>query len=379
MSELKCRGFTLVELMVVMAILGIIAALMTPNIMNDINQRRANLTIEETQLVMDAARSYRIQNGVWPGDSTCSNAISIMKGSSPAYIGGGLITNKYNSRFSTSCTSRTFSLDQNAIADWDGYVANSLAGTEIVSAATHQIRTTVGIPGSEAALDSKLSRIATGNAELNRMRTTLLLGGNDITEVGNLNATSGSFAGNVTAQMLTVQQQASINGALAVQGESQFVGKARFNDELILEKVVVENQRGCESGALARDASGKPLSCQSGVWLGVERVLTQAGSGQTSECATWADSAQKICQSLPYIYIKFATAFSEPPKILISLAAPFPFTTCSQNQLDWFGHEVHEISNTGFRLYGGTSPMGCGAANNGVAVSNFDWIAIGIK
>ncbi|WP_371929070.1 shufflon system plasmid conjugative transfer pilus tip adhesin PilV [Pseudomonas sp. FSL R10-0399] len=98
----------------------------------------------------------------------------------------------------------------------------------------------MGIPGSEAALDSKLSRIATGNAELNKMRTTLLLGGNDINEVGNLNATSGSFAGNVTAQMLTVQQQASINGALAVQGESQFVGKARFNDELILEKLVVE-------------------------------------------------------------------------------------------------------------------------------------------
>lgn len=291
MSKFKRRGFTLIEMMVVIAILGLITALMTPSMMNEINHRRASLAIEETQLVVDAARTYRIQNGVWPGDSTCSNAISIMKNSTPAYIAGVSTTNKYNSPFSTSCTSLTFSLDQNAIADWDGYMANSLAATEIVSAATHQIRTTIGIPGSEAALDSKLSRIATGNAELNRMRTTLLLGGNDINEVGNLNATSAAFAGNVNAQTLTVQQLAAINGALTVQGQSQFLGKASFKDELVLGKIVVENQGGCESGALARDASGKTLSCQAGVWKG----------GSTGETAGVMCGIQGLQSGIVYI------------------------------------------------------------------------------
>ncbi len=119
--------------------------------------------------------------------------------------------------------------------------------------------------------------------------------------------------------------------------------------------------------------------CQSGVWTGVERVLTQTGSAQTSECPVWADFGQKICQISPSTYVVFPEKYSAPPKILISLGLPFPLTFCNANQLDWFGHQVDEVSNTGFRLYGGASPIGCGAANNGVSVSNFDWIAVGTK
>lgn len=267
----KNSGFTLLEMAVVMAILGLVAALTTPNLIDELNQRRANFTIEETQMVVDAARAYRIQRGVWPGDSTCSNAIQAMKSESPPYIVGIPNFNKYNSLYSTSCTLRSFSIDQNAVPDWDGYIANSLAGTEIVSAATSQIRTTVGIPGTEAALDAKLSRFASGNAELNRMRTTLLLGGNDISEVNKLNANhvnsgSGSFSGGVSTLELSVEQLVSIAGVLSVQGESQFTGKTRFKDEVVLQKQAIDGQVGCETGALARDATGATLSCQSGIW-----------------------------------------------------------------------------------------------------------------
>ena len=260
------RGFTLIELMVVMAILAIVAALMTPNIRNEVNYRRAIVSIQETQLIVDSARTYRMQKGAWPGDATCSDALAILSGASPAFLVGIQQNNKYNSPFSTSCTAYSFSVDQNAIPDWDGYIANSLAGTEIVSAATSQIRTTIGIPGSEPALDAKLSRIATGNAELNRMRTNLLLGGNDIDEVNNLNANSGRFSDSVSSQTLTVQLLASIAGNLSVQGESQFTGPSRFKQDVILEKVVAEGQIGCVTGAIARNADGKTLSCQNKVW-----------------------------------------------------------------------------------------------------------------
>lgn len=265
------KGFTLLELMVVMAIISILAVLETPSIINEINQKRANVAIAETTAIMDAARSYRSQKGVWPGDATCSNSLEVLKTANPPYLQGISNVNKYNSPYSTSCTPQTFSLDQNAVADYDGYLAVQIAGTEIVSPSIHQVRTTIGLPGSEPALEAKLSRLATGNAELNRMRTTLYLGGNDLKEVNNIDAVSGAFSSGLSSRSLTVQDVAQIAGALtsgtlSVNGQSQFSGKTYFKQDAILGKLVTEGAGNCEVGALARDKDGITLSCQKGVW-----------------------------------------------------------------------------------------------------------------
>lgn len=262
----RSEGFTLIELMIVMAILSILAALTTPHIMEEINYKRATITAEETQLILNAARAYRIDKGAWPGNTTCFNAITVLSSASEGYLAGVTNFNRYNSPYSTSCTARSFSLDQEVIADWDGLIVNSVAGTEIIDNSSHQIRSTIGLPGSEPALDGKLSRFATGNAELNRMRTTLLLGDNNITEVNTLEAKTGQFSGNISGSTLTVSQAAAIHGFLQANGESQFAGKASFNDEVILKKIAVPGAVGCTTGAIARDAIGKTLSCQSGVW-----------------------------------------------------------------------------------------------------------------
>lgn len=262
----RFAGFTLLELMVVMAILGVFAALTTPSIVDELNHKRANVAVSESTLIMDAVRSYRAQKGAWPGGATCANALEALKNASPPYLLGVPDVNKFSSPYSTSCTSQTFSLDQSAVADYDGFLVNNIAGTSIVSATDHRIRTTIGVPGTEPALDAKLTRIATGNAELNRMRTTLLLGNNDIREVNNVEAVNGTFASQVSSRVLTVGDLASIAGALSVAGESQFSGKARFKQEVILGKTVVEGAKGCEVGALAKDSTGVTLSCQSGVW-----------------------------------------------------------------------------------------------------------------
>lgn len=265
------RGFTLLELMVVMAIISILAVLETPNIMSEINIKRAKVAVGETTAIMDAARSYRSQKGVWPGDATCSNALSVLKAASPPYLQGVASVNKYNSPYSTSCTSQTFSLDQNAVDDYDAFLVSQIAGTELVSETEHSVRTTIGLPGSEPALEAKLSRLATGNAELNRMRTTLYLGGNDIKEVNNIDAVSGSFSSGVSSRSLSVKDIAQIAGALtagtlSVNGESQFVGKTYFKQDAVLGKLVVEGSNNCELGALARDKDGITLSCQKGIW-----------------------------------------------------------------------------------------------------------------
>lgn len=328
----------MLEMMVVMAIIAIVAALTAPRYMDEINLMRAKSSAEETQMIVDAARVYRMKNSTWPGNGTCANGMSILN--SEGMLKGIGAYNKYGSPYSVSCTQYTFSVDQNVTEDWDGYMVNVLAGTQIVNAGTYQIRTTIGIPGSEPGLDSKLSRIATGNAELNRMRTTLLLGGNDITEVGTINAVTGQFSGNVTtngnvgangnigangnvtangnitaqgsvngntvnssssvngvtgnfsdsvtastgafnssvsapiatfsnsvaARNLTVQEAASMLGTFWVQGTSQFSGTSSFDEAVELRKVVSEGQGGCVTGAIARNSSGKTLSCQNGVW-----------------------------------------------------------------------------------------------------------------
>lgn len=63
----KEDGFTLLELMVVLAIMSVIAAMTTPNMMAEVNLRRADLSIEDTQTLMDAARAYRIKKEAGQG------------------------------------------------------------------------------------------------------------------------------------------------------------------------------------------------------------------------------------------------------------------------------------------------------------------------
>ncbi|MBM5458973.1 prepilin-type N-terminal cleavage/methylation domain-containing protein [Pseudomonas sp. P66] len=179
-------GFTLIELSVVLAVLTLMAMFSVPKFMESINEKRSGLTIQETQAVLDAARTYRMKNGAWPGDSTCSNAKSVLEGTNPPMLAGVNNKNKFNSAISTQCTTYTFSVTQNIIKDWDGDVANGLPATTITDKANHTIRSTIGVPGTEPALSTKLSRVSTGNPEDNRMRATLLLGGQSIAEGGDI-------------------------------------------------------------------------------------------------------------------------------------------------------------------------------------------------
>lgn len=338
------------ELMVVIAIMSVLTVLTTPSFINDLNRKRSDVTIQETQTIVDAARAYRASKGTWPGNATCSDAINVLT-TAPAYLSGAGAYNKFLSAWSTSCTSSTFSVDQQAVQDWDGYIANSLPMTSIVNAATHQLRTTIGVPGSEPAMDSKLSRVATGNAELNRMRTDLLLGNNNITEINNLVANSGTIssfsAGQISATSVNSQngsittlhvQDIGVNGTLnannaviqslnagagsftnlnagnssitnlstvnttvsnvltagflAIAGDSQFNGNATFNNGIINNLVVAQDTGCAPNGAVARDGTGKPLSCQSGVWRANGGVNTQVVS-----CAGAVGQIESTCNA----------------------------------------------------------------------------------
>lgn len=78
------RGFSLVELVVVVLILGIIAAVAAPRMFNAANDARTNSTKQSLVVLRDAIELYRAQNGNYPAVATLSTDLKpFLKGPFP--------------------------------------------------------------------------------------------------------------------------------------------------------------------------------------------------------------------------------------------------------------------------------------------------------
>ena len=62
------NGFTLVELVVVVLVLGIIAAVAAPKMFDTAGNARENTVIQSLAVVRDAIELYKAQTGAYPGD-----------------------------------------------------------------------------------------------------------------------------------------------------------------------------------------------------------------------------------------------------------------------------------------------------------------------
>lgn len=62
----RSRGFTLIEVMVVMVILSILAAIIVPKIMNRPDQARVVAAKNDIRSIMSALKLYRLDNGMYP-------------------------------------------------------------------------------------------------------------------------------------------------------------------------------------------------------------------------------------------------------------------------------------------------------------------------
>src|SRR5476651_546829 len=69
------RGFTLIEMMVVIAIIGILAALIVPKIMSRPDEARRVAAKQDIATVMQALKLYRLDNGSYPSQDQGLHAL----------------------------------------------------------------------------------------------------------------------------------------------------------------------------------------------------------------------------------------------------------------------------------------------------------------
>jgi general secretion pathway protein G len=78
------RGFTLIELVVVVLVMGILAAVAAPKMFDTASNAKVNATRQSLVVVRDAIELYKAQNGSYPPGATLAAALGpFIKGPFP--------------------------------------------------------------------------------------------------------------------------------------------------------------------------------------------------------------------------------------------------------------------------------------------------------
>jgi general secretion pathway protein G len=87
MSGIKARGFTLIEIMVVVVIMGILAALIVPKLMGRTDDARIIAAKQDIATVMQALKLYKLDNQRYPTTEQGLQALIVKPATGPAADG----------------------------------------------------------------------------------------------------------------------------------------------------------------------------------------------------------------------------------------------------------------------------------------------------
>ena len=80
----KQRGFTLIELMVVLVIIGVLAALIVPNVIGRADDAKVTAARTDVANLMQALKLYRLDNQRYPSSEQGLNALIAKPSTAPA-------------------------------------------------------------------------------------------------------------------------------------------------------------------------------------------------------------------------------------------------------------------------------------------------------
>ncbi len=82
-SRRTAGGFTLIELMVVLVIMGVLAALIVPNIIGRTDEARQTAAKTDISTIMQALKLYKLDNGVYPTQEQGLQALMVKPTTAP--------------------------------------------------------------------------------------------------------------------------------------------------------------------------------------------------------------------------------------------------------------------------------------------------------
>src|SRR5262245_60740360 len=119
------RGFTLIELMITLVVIGVLAAIAIPNLVSAIDRGKQKRTMADMRTIGTAVEAYAVDNGSYP---ISTDAATLASEVSPSYVRPMPQLDGWNHVYVVAVANSSYTI---ASAGKDGTVSGCTLGTHI--------------------------------------------------------------------------------------------------------------------------------------------------------------------------------------------------------------------------------------------------------